>query len=190
MIGELKPTVLKARLAAVGYRQSSSAEVSPSGGDVTGRLSPYVSRQVVAKSAPFATYITRFGLTSEGDIWVTCFGVIMIHDLPTTMYFVFFFSLFFPISYCSLFEPGLTTVCCFIPKGGSMIAYCERILLLEGLAWRQGGQDLMQFWINGISEALAGQHRDRHCEYCSTKSPVIMEQDFNHRHSDQRLSTQ
>jgi hypothetical protein len=31
MIGELKPTVLKARLAAVGYRQSSSAKVSPSG---------------------------------------------------------------------------------------------------------------------------------------------------------------
>jgi hypothetical protein len=27
-------------------------------------------------------------LTLEGGIWVTCFGVIMTHDLPTTMYFV------------------------------------------------------------------------------------------------------
>ena len=117
MIGELKPTVLKARLAAVGYRQSSSAEVSPSGGDVTGRLSPYVSRQVVVKSAPFATYITRFGLTSEGDIWVTCFGVIMIHDLPTTMYFVFFFSFFFPYIVLFIIRTGLNDGLPLYPQG-------------------------------------------------------------------------
>ncbi|KAI0263672.1 hypothetical protein BGY98DRAFT_1046110 [Russula aff. rugulosa BPL654] len=53
-----------------------------------GWMSPYVSLHCLRQ-------ITRFGLTSEGGIWVTCFGLIMIHELPTTMYFVPF-TLFLP----------------------------------------------------------------------------------------------
>jgi hypothetical protein len=104
-----------ARLAAVGYRQNSSAEVSSYVGVPTSSsLSPFAVRMV--KSAPLATYITRFRLTLEGDLRVTCFV-----------------SFTCPISYCSLFEPGSTMVSCFIPRGGSMTTCCERISLLREL---------------------------------------------------------
>ncbi|KAI0277320.1 hypothetical protein BGY98DRAFT_626954 [Russula aff. rugulosa BPL654] len=106
MIGELKPRCLRLDLRRWGTGRAHRRKCPRRGGNVTGRLSPYVSRQVV-KSAPFATYITRFGLTSEGDIWVTCFGVIMIHDLPTTMYFVFFFSFFSPYIALFIIRTGL-----------------------------------------------------------------------------------
>ena len=60
--------------------------------------------------------------------------VVVIHDLPTTMYLVSF-TLFLPHIVLFIIRCAASA---FIHRGGSMTSYCKRISLLR--AWHQGRQ--------------------------------------------------
>jgi hypothetical protein len=95
MIGELKLTALKARLAAVGVQ----AEFIGEGADVETVAVRKSARGQVELEGTVCTYSILQG--SEGDIWVVCLSVIVIHDLPTTMYLLYLLCVFFIDTNCS-----------------------------------------------------------------------------------------
>ncbi|KAI0277329.1 hypothetical protein BGY98DRAFT_980242 [Russula aff. rugulosa BPL654] len=130
-----------------------------------GWMSPYVLKVCRWSSRHCLRHITRFGLTLEGGIWVTCFGVIMTYDLPTTMYFVPF-TLF--LSYNDVLRAYFTA------QGST----------------GQGGQNLIELLINacGTTQEPRPPLRPSSEEPTgpvNTKSRVIMGQDFNQRNASE-----